>query len=219
VSGTFESGYSIRNVINTTAARSTPNASKPVLICPKAMLSKVVAAVAAPINIGIGALPAFGFERSDADLTVNWTPLFLEDGSRRAEMAILYVARSSKLGRWASDVGLGKNIYKVGVADGDPKTAAAAGWAGETDWTIVRKTAVEDLTEEEALERLGRKEKMIDPNLYPKLKGAVGVFRLIPARIENHILVTRALAGESDRAALKLKPADYADYLIHNALR
>ncbi len=134
-------------------------------------------------------------------------------------MSTLYVARSVKLGRWASDVGLGKNVYKVGVADGDPKALAAAGWAGETDWAILRKMAVEGLSEEEALDRLGRKEKMIDPKLYPKLKGAAGVVRLTPARVENHILVTRALAGQSDRAELKLKPTDYADYLIHNAMR
>jgi hypothetical protein len=134
-------------------------------------------------------------------------------------MGILYVARSAKLGRWASDVGLGKNVYKVGVTDGDPKTLAATGWAGESDWTIVRKREVEGLSEEEALDRLGRKEKMIDPNLYPKLKGAAGVFRLTPERVQNHIIVTRALAGESDRVELKMKPTDYADYLIHNALR
>ena len=134
-------------------------------------------------------------------------------------MGILYVARSAKLGRWASDVGLGKNVYKVGVADADPKSLAAAGWAGESDWNIVRKREVEGLNEEEALDRLGRKERMIDPNLYPKLKGAVGVFRLTPAQVENHIVVTRALAGESDRVEVKLKPIDYADYLIHNAMR
>lgn len=134
-------------------------------------------------------------------------------------MPILYVARSTKLSRWASDVGLGKNVYKVGVSDGDPKALAATGWAGETDWTIVRKTAVEGLGEQETLDRLGRKEKMIDPNLYPKLKGAAGVFRLTPERVHNHIIVTRALAGESDRAEIKLRPTDYADYLIHNALR
>jgi hypothetical protein len=134
-------------------------------------------------------------------------------------MGILYVARSVKLGRWASDVGLGKNVYKIGVADGDPKALAAAGWAGETDWAILRKMAVEGLSEEEALDRLGRKEKMIDPKLYPKLKGAAGVVRLTPARVENHILVTRALAGQSDRAEVKLKPSDYADYLIHNTSR
>jgi hypothetical protein len=134
-------------------------------------------------------------------------------------MPILYVARSPKLGRWGSDVGLGKYIYKVGVAEGDPKALATAGWAGEIDWMIVRRTAVEDLSEAEAFDRLGRKEKMIDPNLYPKLRGAVGVFRLTPARVENHIIVTRALAGQSDRVEIKLKPADYAEYLIHNALR
>ena len=134
-------------------------------------------------------------------------------------MGLIYVARSAKLGRWASDVGLGKNVYKVGVADGDPKLLAVAGWAGETDWTIIRKKAVEGLSEEAALDRVSRKEKMIDPNLYPKLKGAVGVFRITPVRVENHIMVTRALAGDSNRAEIKLKPADYADYLIHNAVR
>ena len=134
-------------------------------------------------------------------------------------MGILYVARSVKLSRWASDVGVGKHVYKVGLAEGDPKPLAAVGWAGETDWTITRKQAVEGLGEEEALARLGRKEKIIDPNLYPKLKGATGVFRLTPTRVESHIIVTRALAGESDRVEIKLKPTDFADYLIHNALR
>ncbi len=134
-------------------------------------------------------------------------------------MAVLFVARSVRLGRWASDVGLGKHVYKVGVAEGDPKPLAAAGWAGETDWTVVRKRETEGLGEEEAISRLGRKEKMIDPNLYPKLKGASGVFRLTPEKVENHIIVTRALAGDSDRRELKLKPIDFADYLIHNALR
>jgi hypothetical protein len=136
-----------------------------------------------------------------------------------AAMSVIFVARSVKFGRWASDVGLGKHVYKVGIADGDPKPLAAQGWAGETDWAIVRRRPIDDLDEAELIDRLARKEKMIDPNLYPKLKGAAGVFRLTPARVENHIIVTRALAGDSDRAEVKLKPADFADYLIHNALR
>ncbi|MBV9584808.1 MAG: hypothetical protein JO213_07990 [Alphaproteobacteria bacterium] len=134
-------------------------------------------------------------------------------------MPVLFVARSVKLGRWASDVGQGKHVYKVGVADGDPKALAATGWAGETDWKIVKSRDVEGLSEDEAIERLARKERMLDPNLYPKLKGAAGVFRLRAEQVENHILVTRALAGDSDRLELKLKPADFADYLIHNAAR
>ena len=68
-------------------------------------------------------------------------------------MGILYVARSPKLCRWASDVGLGKNIFKVGIAEGDPKPLAAAGWAGESDWTITRKQTVEGLSEDEAAAR------------------------------------------------------------------
>lgn len=133
-------------------------------------------------------------------------------------MAFFYVARSAKLSRWALDVGLGRYVYKVGVSAEDPKTLAAQGWAGEADWTIVRKRAIDDLNEDEAVARLARKEKMIDPNLYPKLKGAVGVFRLTAPRVENHIIVSRALADGGGSGDIKLKQADFADYLIHNAL-
>jgi hypothetical protein len=134
-------------------------------------------------------------------------------------MPVLYVARSAKLARWASDVGLGKHVYKLGISEDDPKSLAAAGWAGEADWKIVRRDEVDGLSEEEALERLGKKERMIDPNIYPKLKGAFGVYRVSAQHVENHILVSRALAGSSDRLDLKLKPADFAAYLVHNALR
>jgi|SRR5215469_2480821 len=134
-------------------------------------------------------------------------------------MPSIYIARSVKTGKWASDVGLGKHIYKLGVTDGDPKAAAAAGWAGETDWSIVKAEPVEELDEDEAIDRLAGKERMIDPDLYPKLKGARGVFRINLAKVENHIVVSRALAGESDLKALKLKPADFAAYLIANAKR
>lgn len=134
-------------------------------------------------------------------------------------MGFLYVARSAKLGRWASDVGLGRHVYKVGLTESDPKALAAAGWAGEADWTILRRREVEGLSEAEVLTRIAAKEKLIDPDLYPKLKAAVGVFRLTASRVENHMLVTRALAGEGGRVQIKLKPSDFADYLIHSALR
>ena len=134
-------------------------------------------------------------------------------------MASIYVARSVKLGKWSSDVGLGKHVYKVGVAEGDPRPLATAGWAGEADWSIVKSEPIEGLDEDEAIARLQAKERMIDPNLYPKLKGTRGVFRLNPITVENHILVARALAGGSDRTELKLKPADFAAYLIHNTKR
>lgn len=133
-------------------------------------------------------------------------------------MAFIYIARSAKLARWASDVGLGRHLYKVGVSKDDPKTLVAQGWAGETDWRIVRKREVEELNEDDALERLARKERMVDPNLYPKLKGALGMFRLTAPRVENHILVSRALSGDAQPAEIKLKPGDFADYLLHSAL-
>jgi hypothetical protein len=134
-------------------------------------------------------------------------------------MSTIYVARSTALGKWASDVGLSKHVYKIGVTDEPVKPLIEAGWAGETDWTLVKQDAIDGVAEDEAVERLAKKEKMIDPRLYPRIKGTAGIFKVLPAHVENHIIVARALAGGAERIEIKLKPADFAAYLIHNARR
>lgn len=134
-------------------------------------------------------------------------------------MSVIFVARSAKLGKWASDVGLSKHIYKIGVAEDDLKPIVEKGWAGGTDWTLVKKRDVEGASADELIARLARKEKMVDPTYYPRLRGTTGLFKVLPEHVENHILITRAMAGQTERIELKLKPADFADYLIHNALK
>jgi len=65
-------------------------------------------------------------------------------------MAMIYVARSASLSKWASDIGLSKNVFKIGVADEPIKDLIAAeGWAGATDWTLVKKEDAGELTEDE----------------------------------------------------------------------
>jgi hypothetical protein len=135
-------------------------------------------------------------------------------------MAEIYVARSPKLGKWASDVGLGKNVFRVGVADdADLKALIEAGWAGESDWALLKKQDAGELDEEAVIERLARKGKMVDPTYYPKIKGTRGIFRLTPEQVENHIMIARAMARENELKELKIKPIDFAEFLIHNALR
>ena len=80
-------------------------------------------------------------------------------------MAVIYVARSTALGKWASDVGLSKHVYKVGIAEEPLKPVLAAGWCGETDWTLVKKAQAGDIDEAAAIALLAKKERMIDPNL------------------------------------------------------
>ena len=135
-------------------------------------------------------------------------------------MAVIYVARSAELSTWASDVGLSKNIFKVGIAEEPVKDLIAAeGWAGVTDWTLVKKEDAGDLTEEAAFERLGKRETIVDPKYYPRIRDTRGLFKVNPVHVESHIIVGRALEGGAERVAVKLKPADFASYLIHNAKR
>jgi hypothetical protein len=134
-------------------------------------------------------------------------------------MGTIYVARSVALGKWGSDVGLSKHIYKIGYTEEPVKNVVEEGWAGEHDWALVAKEEVDGLSEDEIIARVARKQKPVEPSFYPRLKGARGIFKVLPAHVENHILMTRALAGAAERVAIKLKPADFGSFLIHNALR
>ena len=135
-------------------------------------------------------------------------------------MAEIYVAVSRSLQAWAGDVGLTKHLYKVGVdaegADAALAHLVAERCAGRTDWKLVRKQEVEGTDEAEALARVARKEMAIDPNYYPQLKGAAGIFKVKLDTVENHVLLRQALAGEQPKA-VRIKPTDFADYLIRNA--
>ena len=134
-------------------------------------------------------------------------------------MGVLFVARSGDFSEWASDVGLSKNVFKVGYTEEPLDPIIAAGWGGTKDWTVVRKRDAEGLNEAEIVARLARKEKMIDPVYYPRLRGATGIFKVLPEHVENHIIVAKSLEGGELPKLARLKPTDFADYLIHNALR
>jgi hypothetical protein len=135
-------------------------------------------------------------------------------------MATIYVAASKALGEWAEEVGLTKHVYKVGVtedsADEAVKALNAQETAGQTDWKLLAK-GKGDIEEDAALERLARKEKAVDPTLYPKLRDAKGIFKVKTANVENAMLVKHALEG-GDPKVVKMKPADIGAYLVRNAL-
>jgi len=135
-------------------------------------------------------------------------------------MATIFVARSAELAKWASDVGLSKHVYKLGVTEAPIKEAVSAGWAGFGGWSLVKKQdGVEGLDNEAAIAKAAARAKMIDPALYPRIRGETGIFKVTPAQVENHILVTRALSGDHESAPIQPKHPDFADYLIHCALR
>ena len=130
-------------------------------------------------------------------------------------MGTIYVARSKALSQWGYDVGLSKNIFKVGYTEDPIKDVIAAGFAGETDWVLVKKQDdVEGASEDEIIARLAAKVKLIDPRLNPRIKDATGIFKVLPSQVENHLLISRALADEPELTDLKINPIDIAAYLI-----
>jgi hypothetical protein len=129
------------------------------------------------------------------------------------------VARSAKLGKWGSDVGLSKHLYKIGCTDEDVKALIAQGWAGEDDWALVKQEDAPELSEDEVIAKLARKEKLVDPKYYPRIRDTTGLFKVDQTHVESHIIVGRALEGGGERIALKVKPADFAAYLINNVKR
>lgn len=135
-------------------------------------------------------------------------------------MSVVYVAFSRAVAQWGAEVGLTKHIYKLGVTDGDAGAAVdtlnATQHAGASDWKLVAKQEAEGADEVALIERLARKEKLVDPALYPKIKGAAGVIKVKLANVENHLLVKIALEGR-DTKGVKVKPADVGAYLIRNA--
>jgi hypothetical protein len=132
-------------------------------------------------------------------------------------MATIFVATSKGLQDWAGDVGLGKSIYKLGVIEDGTPEEALAGFAGHSDWKVL-KTEPTEVAEEAAFERLGRKEKMADPAYYPRLRGARGIFKVSLVAVENAMLVAIALDNREPPKNFKVKPVDVAAHMIRNAV-
>jgi hypothetical protein len=136
-------------------------------------------------------------------------------------MPVVYVAASKTLSDWGASVGISKSLYKIGLAD-DGKAAVADLNAGKVaaaeDWKLVKAAEAGDLDADTLDERLAAAEIVVDPNYYPKLRRASGVVRVRPETVENALLVEKAMANETN-LTMKLKPADFADWLIRLVLR
>jgi hypothetical protein len=135
-------------------------------------------------------------------------------------MPIIFVAHSKQVALWGGDVGLGKNIFLLSAADDSDAADAflAAKPCGAEDWTLIKKEE-RDAADAAALQdKLAIKEKRVDPNLYPRLRGFTGLFKVKVENVENHVMVKKALEGEQHKE-IKIKPADIAAYMLHNALK
>ncbi len=57
---------------------------------------------------------------------------------------------------------------------------------------------------------------VVEPTYYPRIRGEPGILRVKPDKVENSLLVEKAMSGE-ESLDFKVKPGDFAAYLIKNA--
>jgi len=135
-------------------------------------------------------------------------------------MPIVFIAHSKQVAAWGGDVGLGKNIFLLAAADDADAVAAflASKPCGAEDWVLIKKEDVDNADAETLQNKLAGKEKRVDPNLYPRLRGFQGVFKVKIENVENHLMIKKALEGEAPKV-IKAKPVDIAGYLLQNALK
>jgi hypothetical protein len=146
-------------------------------------------------------------------------------------MPVVYVAKSKGLEKWGADHGLTKHVYKLGVAEDSGAAAVerlnAEAVAGHSDWKLVKEKETEaaqgagahgaGADEATVLARVAKTQRAVDPNYYPGLKGARGVFKVKPVDVERSVLVGQAVAGE-EMKPVKVNAAAIADFLIKQAL-
>ena len=136
-------------------------------------------------------------------------------------MPAVYVAFSATQQEWGSDVGISKDLYKVGVADGTGEAAAkeavdalnAEKVCGQADWQLAGTKDLEVESEDALIAMLADRQKMVDPNYYPKLKGVKGIFKVNVRNVEAHIVIKNTMEGKASKVP-KLKPKDIGTYLL-----
>jgi hypothetical protein len=134
-------------------------------------------------------------------------------------MSVVYVARSPSLQEWSADVGLTEHVYKVGVADDAEaavKTLNDENFAGVSDWAVL--TSGEAKADEAAsLAKVAAKEKAVDPLFYPRIKGAMGLFKVKIKNVQTRMLVQKMMEGGEEKLTKKPKAPDVAAYLLSTA--
>ena len=137
-------------------------------------------------------------------------------------MPIVYIAMSNAMQEWGADVGVSKQLYKVGFADTDPQEAVQGlcdeNYAGHSDWQLAASREVDGLDTETVLQRAGERQKVLDPLYYPRIKGANDIVRLDQRKVEANIVIKKTMEGRDSKVP-KLKPADMAEFLIESVLQ
>jgi len=136
-------------------------------------------------------------------------------------MPIIYVAQSKSLQKWGWDVGLSKHLYIIGLTEQKADTIAGDlnqnQHAGCSDWKLLAHEVSDAAEESEIYQRIGRKETLVDPTYYPRLKKASGVCKVKIENVEHALLVEKALANQ-ELTSVKVTAKRLATYLIRIAL-
>ena len=134
-------------------------------------------------------------------------------------MPYCYIARSKSLQEWGNAVGISKNLYKVGITQEDVKSVVSKmnleNYAGKNDWKLVLHGSVEESKDSLIYEKIKQSIDMIDPEYYPQIRGAIGIFKVKLQNVEDSLLLGFALQNkEKPINGVKVGSKEIAKYIL-----
>jgi len=137
-------------------------------------------------------------------------------------MSVAYVAKSKDLQNWGKEVGVTKNLFLFCSSTSSAENAISAlnvdNFAGRNDWKLVCKKQTDELESTVLLDRLRVNVEMLDPDYYPQLRQAEGIFKVKPEKVEDNLMIKVALQSEdSPIGKIKVGDKEMGLYLLERA--
>ena len=135
-------------------------------------------------------------------------------------MSNIFVLKSKKLQEWGHSIGITKHIFKFGLTSSSIKELIieynTTFYAGKNDWSLTLSRSSEITSEDNLINKLSLSAELLDPNYYPQVIGTTGIFRIKIDKVENSLLIKRALQDkESLLPAKRINDKDIANYILN----
>ncbi len=137
-------------------------------------------------------------------------------------MNTAYILKSKKLQDWGHSIGITKYIYKFGLTSDNVKELIihynSILYAGKDDWSLILSRSIEEISEDNLINKLTSSIELLDPNYYPQIRDTKGIFRVKKDKVENSVFIKKALEEKDNMlSSQKISHKDFAIFILDKA--